>query len=81
MDETPMFFDMASNRTVDNIGIKTVTIRTTGHEKTHFTAVLTCMADGTKLNPMLIFKRKTMPKEKFPPGVIIHFHPKGWMDG
>jgi len=21
-----------------------------------------------------------MPKEKFPPGLVIHCHPKGWMD-
>ena len=38
------------------------------------------MADGTKLPPMVIFKRKTMPKEKFPIGVIVHVHQKGWMD-
>ena len=33
-----------------------------------------------KLKPMVIFKRKTQPKDKFPPGVVIHHHPKGWMD-
>lgn len=81
MDETPMFFDMLSNRTVDRIGAKTVYVRTTGHEKTHFTAVLCCLANGTKLPPMIIFKRKSIPKgEKFPNGIIVHCHPKGWMD-
>jgi len=80
VDETPVFFYLPSNRTVGYVGSKTVTIRTTGHDKTHFTAVLTCMADRTKLLPMVIFKRKTMPKEKFPAGVIIYVHPKGWMD-
>ena len=80
MDETPMFFDLPSNRTVDSVGAQTVTVRTTGHEKTHFTTVLACMADGTKLPHMVIFKRKTMPKENFPPGVVVHVHPKGWMD-
>ena len=29
---------------------------------------------------LVIFKRKTMPKEKFPPGVFIKVHQKGWMD-
>ena len=29
---------------------------------------------------MVIFKRETQPKEKFPPGVVVHHHPKGWMD-
>ena len=56
MDEAPVFFDLPSNRTVDYVGSKTVTIRTTGHDITHFTAVLGCMADGTKLPPMVIFK-------------------------
>ena len=61
-------------------GVRTVTVKSTGHEKTRFTVVLSCMADGTKLEPMVIFKRKTKPKITFPPGVLVHFHEKGWMD-
>lgn len=80
MDETPMNFDMISNRTVEAKGSKTILVKTTGHEKTHFTVVLSCMADGTKLKPMIIFKRKTMPKVKFPAGVYVHMHENGWMD-
>ena len=38
------------------------------------------MADGTKLKPMVVFKRKKMPKLKFLAGVIVHMHPKGWTD-
>ena len=79
MDETPITFDMLSNRTVNKIGEKTVLVKTTGHEKAKYTVALSCMADGTKLKPMVIFKRKTMPKEKFPKGVLVHVHPKGWM--
>ena len=82
MNETPMCFDLPGNRTIDSKGKHTVQIKTTGHEKTHFAVVLSCMADGFKLKPMVIFKRKTIPKgEKYPPGVVIHCHPKGWMDG
>ena len=51
-----------------------------GQKKDHFTVVLTCMRDGTKLKPMVIFKRKTMPKDPVPPGLVVHVHPKGWMD-
>ena len=80
MDEMPMNFDMPPNRTVNSKGSKTVLIKTTGHEKTRFTVVLACMAHGTKLKPMVVFKRKTMPKLKFPAGVVVHVHPKGWMD-
>ena len=42
--------------------------------------VLSCCAGGTKLPPMLIFKRKNMPKEAISKGVIVHVHDKGWMD-
>ena len=80
MDEMPVWFDMPTSKTVDSIGAKTVLLKTTGHEKTPFIVVLACLADGTKLQPMVIFKRKTMPKDKFPAGVVVHNHPKGWMD-
>ncbi len=80
MDETPLTFDVPCNKTVDLKGTKSITVKTSGHEKTHYTVVLTCCADGTKLPPMLIFKRKTMPKDKLPSGVYVHVHPKGWMD-
>ena len=79
MDETPVWFNMPLARTV-NTREKSVSITTTGHEKSCFTVVLSCLADGTKLKPMIIFKRKTKPKEKFPPGVVAHHHSNGWMD-
>lgn len=80
MDETPVWFDMPSERTVDIRGSKTILVKTTGHEKSRFTVVLTCLANGEKLRPMIIFKRKTMPKGNFSPGVVVHVHPRGWMD-
>lgn len=80
MDETPMNFDMPPSSTVHPTGDKTVMIKTTGNEKNHFTVILSCLADGTKLKPMIIFKRKTMPKETIPPQVLVHVHEKGWMD-
>jgi len=51
MDETPVFFYLPSNRTVDSVGSKSVNVRTMGHNKTHLTAVLMCLADRTKLPP------------------------------
>ena len=80
MDETPVTMDMVGNNTVDKVGKKTILLKTTGHEKCRYTVVLAYMADGTKLPPMLIFKRKTLPKVKWPKGVVVHAHPKGWMD-
>lgn len=81
MDETPMTFDLPSNRTVASLGAKTIFLRTTGNEKKHFTVVLSCLANGTKLRPVIIFKRKTLPKKvKFPPRITVRAHIKGWMD-
>ena len=79
-DETPVWFDMPLARTVNARGERTVLVNTTGHEKSSFTVVLLCLANGTKLKPMVIFKRKTIPKENIPAGVVVHCQPKVWMD-
>lgn len=80
MDKVPMSFDAPCSRTVDTTGAESVPVSTTGHEKTGFTVVLACSESGKKLKPMVIFKRKTMPKENLPNGVVVHCHNKGWMD-
>ena len=80
-DQTPLTFDNPYDRTLNMKGAKMVSIATTGHEKSRFTVMLACMADGTKLPPYVIFKRKTLPKGmKFPKGIHVRVHPKGWMD-
>lgn len=80
MDEVPVQFDMPSNRTVNAVGDKTVKIRTTGNEKNRLTVVLACAGDGSKLKPLVIFKRKTMPKIQNKHGVVVTVQEKGWMD-
>ena len=65
MDETPMFFDMPGNRTVDVKGASTVSIKTSGAEKQHFTVILLCLAHGTKLKPAVVFKRKKCLRKSF----------------
>lgn len=65
MDEVPLTFDIPMNKTVAKEGSKTISIKTNSHEKSSFTCVLSCTASGILLPPMLIFKRKTMPKGKF----------------
>jgi hypothetical protein len=72
MDVVPLTFNVPLNRTVDNKGAKTITIKTSGHEKTHY--------NGIKLPPMLIFKRKTMTNDKIPWGTVLHIQERGWMD-
>ena len=81
VDETPVSFDLLLNYRVDRKGIKTVFVKTTGHEKCCFMVILCCLADGTRLPPTEIFKCKTLPKDaKFPSGVIVRAHKKDWMD-
>ena len=77
---TPLTFDMPPNRTIHNTGEKTIKIRTTGNEKNRVTVVLTCAGDGSKLRPMVIFKRKTLPKVANKHGIVIAAQEKGWMD-
>jgi hypothetical protein len=43
--------------------------------------VLGVSASGEKLKPMVIFKRKTLPKEKITPDVLVRANPKGWING
>ena len=71
-----MTFDVPLNKTVDVKGAKTVMIKTSGNEKTRYTVVLACCADGTKLPPLAIFKRKTLPKDVIPHGIYVHVHSK-----
>lgn len=55
---------------------------TTQHEKDHFTVMLACRGDSSKLPPYdVVLKRKTLPKNiQFPNGVLVRCHEKGWMD-
>jgi len=46
MDEVPLTFDIPSNKTVDVKGAKAIMIKTSGNEKTRYTVVLACCADG-----------------------------------
>lgn len=80
-DQTPVYLDMPSAFTVHEKGSRQVCVRTTGNEKTRVTVMLGCTADGRKLPPYVVFKRKTLPKnEKFPRSVIVRCQDKGWMD-
>lgn len=78
-DQTPVYFDMASNTTMSAKGAREVNLLTTGNEKLRFTVMLSCLADGTKLRPYVVFKRKTIPKEVFPGGVVVRANEKGYM--
>jgi hypothetical protein len=79
-NQTPLYFDMPTNMTIEGKGEKSVIIRTSGCEKQRCTAMLAITVDGRKLPLYVIFKRKTMPKAKLPNGVHVHVQGKGWMN-
>uniref|UniRef100_K7GCQ4 HTH CENPB-type domain-containing protein n=1 Tax=Pelodiscus sinensis TaxID=13735 RepID=K7GCQ4_PELSI len=73
--------DNPYNRMLEVKGAKTISIATTGHEKSRFTVMLACTADGMKLLPYIVLKHKTMPNNViFPNTVHVSVHPKGWID-
>ena len=55
MDETPAYFDIVPSKTVDKKGKKKIIVRITKSEKRHITAVLSCIATGDMLPPLIIF--------------------------
>ena len=61
-DQTPLTFDIVTNSTISENGVKSVPIMSTGHDKDRFTMMLACFGDGTKLPLYVVFKRKTLPK-------------------
>lgn len=81
MDETPLWFDLPRQTTYDFKGVKSVTCKTTGKEKLRYTVVLSSMADGTKLKPMIIFRGlQNVPKADFPNDVVVTVALKGSMN-
>ena len=70
MDEVPLTFDLPLTRTVNKKGESSVTLKTTGHEKTHFTCVLGCTGSGKKLPPMVILKESPSRENNFRRGSL-----------
>ncbi|KAL2099474.1 hypothetical protein ACEWY4_003868 [Coilia grayii] len=83
MDETACWFDMPGQTTVDTVGVKSVTLKTTGHEKCHVTVALAAKGDGTKLKPYIVFKggiREVKAVAAECNDVVLATSKNGWMD-
>lgn len=66
MDQTPIYLESYSNKTIEKIGTNIVYINTHGGEKIMLTLILCVKSKGEKLPPLLIFKgTKDGKKEKF----------------
>ena len=76
MDETHVYFDMASNK----MDVKRMKTCSTGAQ-IRLTVVLSATADGHMLPAMVIFKGVKVPKSlNVPSGWIVCVQKKGWMD-
>ena len=65
VDETAIYYENIYNTAIERIGGKNVSVRTFGKDKLRISAVLSILANGLKLPPLLIFRGKTGgPKEK-----------------
>jgi len=81
-DERAIYLDTPPNYTLEKKGAKNVLLNTTGCRRLHLTVMLAASADGRKLPPLLILKRKTSLKsEAFPKDVIVRAQEEGWMTG
>ncbi|KAH8020465.1 hypothetical protein HPB51_001906 [Rhipicephalus microplus] len=79
-DETSVWLDMSSSTTITQRGDKDVKLLSTSNEHSCFTVMLACTANGRKLPPFIIFKRKTILKEVLSPGVVIRVNKKEYID-
>ena len=56
MDETAVWSDMVGNTTINLTSAKEVALKSTCNEKVRVSVCLTAKADGTKMNPFIVFK-------------------------
>ena len=81
MDETPLWLDMPGETTVTHSGDRSVSVRSTGHDKNRFTVILAAMADGRRLKPYFVFKGVRPIRElDREPGIIVAYNKNGWMN-
>ncbi len=66
MDETPMYFDMLPQYTLNKKGAREAPIRSSGADKKRLTLAVTCVGNGTLLPSLAIFKGKRKLKFRTP---------------
>jgi transposase-like protein len=70
MDETPIYFDANINKTLDEIGKKSIDVVNSRSGKTRLTCVITIAADGLK----------KVPKCNIPANIVVNVSSSGSMD-
>ena len=69
MDKVSLTFDMPNSYNAKQVGQQTINIITPEYEKARFTCALSVTAPDEKLLPIIIFKRKTLSRERFLSGM------------
>lgn len=73
MDETPVWLEMPGSYTLDYTGEKEIRASTTGHHKERVTVLLSGLADGTKLSPLVLLPGVRPPKDHdIPAGIVVY---------
>jgi transposase len=94
MDETSMYLDAPSNRTVDEIGAKTVEIGTTHHYKSRLAVLLCIDFQGRMLTPLVVYRcyekkklvkthqffKKTIMADGKPFDIWVTYARKAWLN-
>ena len=84
MDKTAVWSDMVGNTTINSTGAKEVALKSTGNEKVRVSVCLSAKADGTKMNPLIVFKgAKREPEvlnDRFKGRCVVTSSSNGWMN-
>jgi len=89
IDETPVYFEMITDKTINKKGVKVISVETKGNEKKLISCVLAVSAGGKKLIPTLIFKggRDGNLETKYKnlevvknKKIVIYFQSNAWCD-
>ena len=76
-----IWLDMPGEYIVDRTGESTINMKTAGHEKARVTVMLGAYADGTKMPPMVLFKRvRPPPARDIPAGIRVEMTSNVWAD-
>lgn len=79
-DETACWFDMPSDTTVATTGSRSVPVKTTGHEKDHYTVILTARRKCSHLKYLKGKEHVSIIKELEKISIVVQLSCKGWMN-
>ena len=85
MDQTPIFFSMVPNTTLNRVGDRSVNVDSSSGSTMHVTVALTVTAAGGLLPPMFVFKAKPGSRAQrelrnFREGAVYTVQHNAWMD-